>query len=83
MEIKVEGDRVWVSEGLNLNNGRYEGFKMDIGMSTSVKEGETPELAIARATKIVFTALDKKARAYRNGRFDHVTINRARDYEEL
>lgn len=55
-----EADRISYSFGMKVNLGNYESADFHISMSSTVKNGETPEEAMARLQKFVEDEADKK-----------------------
>lgn len=54
-------DRVWFSCGLTINTGNYESVKVDAGMSTDVRDKETPAQAMQRCKDLVIDEANGQA----------------------
>jgi hypothetical protein len=65
-------DRVWFSEGMKINLGNYQSYDVGAGMTTDVREGETPEQAYARCRKATRAQLESRAAKVQRGMYDHL-----------
>lgn len=65
-------DRVWFSSGLKLNLGDYQSASVDCGMTTDVRQGETPSTAVTRCRTFVEMELEKQSLRIRKGLWDKV-----------
>lgn len=51
-------DRVWFTAGLTINMGDYNSARVDAGMATTVRKGETPEQAYERIREFVVVEVE-------------------------
>jgi hypothetical protein len=68
--LRVAGmpDRVWVSCGLTVNLGDYESARMDAGLSSDLRSGESAKDAYERCWKAAEDEVKRQANAVRRDR---------------
>ena len=59
-------DRISYSLGGKVNTGNYENVDYHVGMSSDVRDGETPEKALRRIKKFIEEQADKEANEIRS-----------------
>ena len=53
-------ESVFVCESMSMNVAKYESYKVEIGMTTTIKEGETFSAAAARAKALIQAELKNR-----------------------